>query len=209
MDMRVVIVILGALIMMFSCESDPNLDVTSDVNEYTQLKTGNYWVYDTYDCDTLGNNCNYHGRDSVYVSEDTVIDGKYFVIFKGTRFGLPFQQYLRDSANFIVNEKGTKLFAHDKMNEVLHEHQFTLKSNNKPYRAYYGMEEKDRPVSTPAGSFDVLNYRGVIHQIGDSDPVYRYTNRYYSKGVGIVLETARYHESLHQLRRELVKYNVK
>jgi len=51
--------------------------------DFAMLKVGNYWIYQYFDIDSLGNATATNTYDSCYVEKDTTINGKtYFKIYK-------------------------------------------------------------------------------------------------------------------------------
>ena len=66
---KYVFLLLGISIINFSCSSDD--DVSPASNNYQPLATGNYWNYNVQGTDMSE-------RDSLYVSNDTVISGKTY-----------------------------------------------------------------------------------------------------------------------------------
>ena len=113
-----IISILLIAYFLISCEestvSDSFVlpDEISEVSSYSLLKTGNYWVYQTYSCfDSTGTNCSPRSIDSVYISKDTIINGKKYYRIEGTSFGQYFKKYLRDSSDYLVDDKNEKTFS--------------------------------------------------------------------------------------------------
>jgi hypothetical protein len=56
---------------------------TAIIIDHIPLALGNYWVYDLYQTDTLGNVTRTPSADSAYVDRDTTINGQLFYIIEG------------------------------------------------------------------------------------------------------------------------------
>ncbi|MBN2347382.1 MAG: hypothetical protein JXJ22_01010 [Bacteroidales bacterium] len=203
----VVLVITG--LWSASCEKMATSEADSDFNDYVALNVGNYWVYETFDCNVSGTNCNLHGTDSVYISRDTVINGNTYYKLEGTRYGLPFTQYLRDSSDYLVDEAGLKYFALNDFTSIIQKDEVIDSLGNLLYSTDFKMVEESLPINTRVGNFEALNYQGIILRQNDNVSTTRNTNRYYVKGIGNVLETAIYEGDLHVLKRELVRYRIR
>ena len=72
------------------------------------------------------------------------------------------------------------------------------------------MEAMDHSFSVPAGTFEVLNFKGTLFSYkelsGIDNP--RYLNNLYAKGVGKVLQTYFYLQSPRISEKRLVRYHI-
>ncbi|MGL5892708.1 MAG: hypothetical protein ACRC3B_22635 [Bacteroidia bacterium] len=87
-----------------------NPPVTQSV-AYFPLDSGSYWVYDTWQIDTL-NNETYVSSDTVWVLGDSIIRGNTYsvIMSNNNQFTIP-RGLFRDSANCIVNSNGDIYFS--------------------------------------------------------------------------------------------------
>lgn len=82
-----------------------------DTYPYTQLKVGNYWIYERFHYNpTL---VSFNIFDSMFIEKDTMINNFLFykkVSVNGFYLMQPRVQFLRDSSNFVVDENGRIIF---------------------------------------------------------------------------------------------------
>lgn len=189
--MRYQITILTLLLVSYGCKKDSPVPVDSEPNvtgevttsDYTQLSVGSYWIYARYNVDTNNVETCSTTRDSVIISGDTIIKGNTYSIRQGGFWGLTTTNYLRDSANYLVNEKGEIFFSSTDFVNILHFWEDSLVAS-----ISYQMTNPSLPIEVPAGSYSTLDYQGTVllkpgfTQWGAT----RYTHVYFSPGVGVV-----------------------
>jgi hypothetical protein len=182
------------LFFLNSCkkEKEPVPIITYASSNYTQLKTGNYWVYQVYDIDTLGNETPTADQDSCYIEKDTLINGKiYYEMHRPGAAVIDPITYLRDSLTYIVNEHGKILFSSTNFNSVFLTNYMVNPPSDTICKITEKMTDINLTVSTPAGNFTTLNYQTTT-QIWPSWVMYYSTiaqNTRYAKDIGIVSET--------------------
>jgi hypothetical protein len=73
------------------------------------------------------------------------------------------------------------------------------------------MERINNAITVPAGTFEVLNYKGTIVTSMNTPGIKwpRYTNSYYAKGTGKIMETYIYITGRQTYEKRLVRYYVK
>ncbi len=110
--MRKLLAFAIILFVAFSCNKDnPEITETESVLVYYPLSIGNYWIYQHYKVDSLGNETALGQTDSIVVAKDTLInDIQYYLLneYNNLRFNSGNNKILRDSANYIVNHLGEK-----------------------------------------------------------------------------------------------------
>ncbi len=202
------------LLVSSCCKDDNDIDTTPQVSQlqHLPLKTGNYWVYNTYKIDTLGNETIISTVDSTIISGDTIINGLTYYILKGNYAGgrIRILDILRDSSGYLVNDEGEIKFSEDNFTDTLSITNVTF-GDSTYTTTYYKMEKHNAPVTVPAGTFDdVLNYKGTIKFYRASNPIYKDKNTFYAKDIGLILDTFYYGSEAHSYRyeRRLVRYNV-
>ena len=213
-------VLLSLLLMtaiIYSCSKD-NTSVpapTPSINypNYSHLKTGNYWVYEQFKVDSLGNATAQNIFDSCYIAGDTVVKGKKYAIFVKPYFESPFLPTItleRDSLHYIVNENGERLFSsQDYSNNLMTGFYTTIFDT--VYKIVRKMTDKNTIFSTQAGSFSTSDAQDILYMY----PSYsyagniRYMHTRYSENVGIVTETLPFYISLpYYYERRLVRYHI-
>lgn len=179
---------------LYSCEKE-NIDPYPDKYEitcadYTMLHVGNYWIYQRYKIDPSGYTTPLNKFDSCYVSGDTIIRSQtYYKVYRTSLSPYPNIQYLRDSAQYLINHQGLKLFSPTDFTTVFTSHFLTI-PDTVAY-IYLKMDEQSQPVNSPAGVYTTLNarttyeFRPPYNNHGDI----RYHHCRYAINVGIVSET--------------------
>jgi len=95
-------------------DTEPTPTHTITYPNFSQLKVGNYWVYEQFDIDATGNATSKNTFDSCYVEKDTIINSKtYLKIVKPKPYftnqnDISFQ---KDSLHYFVNCNGKILFS--------------------------------------------------------------------------------------------------
>ncbi|MDO9511396.1 MAG: hypothetical protein Q7J34_06535 [Bacteroidales bacterium] len=113
-------------LMFFSCGKD-NIDPYPDKYEirctdYTQLKVGNYWIYQRYTIDSMGFATPLNKYDSCYVAKDTSINDKvYFKVYRPSLMPLIKYVLLRDSLHYLVDHRGMIHFSHLDFTSIFYE----------------------------------------------------------------------------------------
>ncbi|MBL4752342.1 MAG: hypothetical protein JKY52_01905 [Flavobacteriales bacterium] len=212
---RYVFLFVLVALVLSSCRKDPSIEPESlpaapvtepliPVAEFTQLKVGNYWIYQRYWVDTNGVE-KILGTDSVYIPGDSIIKGKLYYNVKRTSW-ISQNQYLRDSSNYLVNQYGRILFSSSDFSNILHTEGLVNK-----FTINYQMTDKGLPVSTPAGIFPAYNYQGtyLLEPGWDQWGTIRYTNRYYAAGIGVIEDSYITSGSPTVRKIRLVKYFLK
>ena len=193
-------------------ETTPSFSSTSGSNDFGQLKVGNYWVYQVYTIDTLGNATPTSDFDSCYISKDTIINGNTY--YKMHRPGVAVIHpitYLRDSSTFIVNHHGNIMFSSSDFSNLFTVRYSIYPPNDTIYKTFERMTDKNLSISTSAGTFNTYNFQ-VTYEIWPSWEVYLSIinlNTRYAKGVGIITETMTMFITSSQYKeRRLVRYHV-
>lgn len=216
---RVNFLMIAALILVFfSCsENDDDMGSTQLVAldaGYIPFYPGNYWVYEQYRIDTLGNETILDTYDSVFISRIEVVNGIQYFVFEGTWMSSPDSIdnlfALRDSAGYFVDPSGTIYFTDQNFTDTLETFTFVISNGDTLYESWYKMESEPQTISVPAGEFEALNYHGTIHTIYPNPqvPAIRYKDKLYSKNVGLVLDNYFYLGSPNRFERRLKHYYI-
>ena len=213
--MRKFIALIMAVSFLSSCKKEE--DTIAKVS-YLPLNVGNYWIYQEFMIDTSGNETANSIIDSVIINRDTIINRKKYYVLEGNYpypdgYQREIVENLRDSSGYIVNQNGTVRFAeNDFTDTIAYRAEINIYDNNDTlYVLTYQMERINNPITVPAGTFEVLNYKGTVvtslNTPGINYP--RYLNCYYAKEVGNVLYTYFYINSPKYFEKRLLRYNVK
>jgi hypothetical protein len=186
----------------YSCRKDkevievnnPNTNTfSSPISPYTQLKTGNYWIYQYYNYDSLGVAVPEPAYDSIYVEKDTVVNGltyhKYCTAFFSNDTIIPNYDYslLRDSANFTLGSPGFIYFTSSPLYDTL---QYNVYTNGQDTTIdFTELTDRDSLMTVPAGTFSVINRKRtetVSDNLPDVDAIYIHSFNF-AENIGMVL----------------------
>ncbi len=185
------ILILSILLIIGCREEDPRNAPGAENQEfasYLPLQTGNYWIYETYEIDNLGNEVLIGETHQISIGRDTTINGETFYLEEDENYIFNTNtKFKRDSSGYIIDQKGDILFSSSNSTDVL------LALENGPSRIEYKMDETSQMISVPAGDFDCLNYKGLVtHTDPNEDYPPRILNNYYSEDIGLISSTVFY-----------------
>lgn len=196
-----------------ACENDPIEPETYP--NYAQLKVGNYWIYELYTVDSLGNATSLNQFDSAYVEKDTLINGKtYYKYIRGQHpLARLADTFVRDSLHYIVNRSGERLFSSQNFSDNLYNQPFIIEFPipDTVCQIIAKMDDKDMMVSTPAGTFVTYNYKKIFYMFPNWDQQgrVRVLDTRYAENVGIVIETYPFYTSMPgYVQKRLVRYRV-
>lgn len=179
--------------------------------EYAQLKIGNYWIYERINVDAQGNETPTNTYDSCYISNDTVING--YTYFHFNNFSIFSQlNFLRDSANHIINSFGEIIFAANDFTTIFATpFDVNLSPTDTVYKSIYKMVDKDVSVTVPAGTFVTSNFQKkhfVFPNYAQGVPN-RIINTRFSKSKGMITQTQPiFLSAASSVERKLVRYHL-
>ena len=182
---------------------------------YIPVYPGNYWIYEHYRIDTLGNETLQNDYDSIVVTGKATVNGNSFIVFEGTwnsgPNALDTVLMLRDSSGYYVDPDGRIHFSYVNFSDTLN----SIVSINKHtgdtlYELSYKMDKEPAWVTVPAGTFETLNCVGTVytHIPNPGVPSLRYMDEMYAQGTGVVLRTYYYLGSPVRFERRLARYYV-
>jgi hypothetical protein len=198
-----------------SCKQDESAPPAT-YPDYGRLQVGNYWIYQRFVVDTLGNATPTAVFDSCYVEKDTLINGNTFAkICKPWPWGTSPKQefeYLRDSLHYLIDPSGRVRFSSEDFITVFYDY-ISVKPDDGDtvYRSTVKMEEKDLLITTPAGDFSTSNYKTTYKMYPPYNvySIYRYSHKRYAKDIGLIMETLPIFASVPTtMERRLVRYYV-
>jgi len=217
--MRKLFLLTLTLGLLVSCEkeADPALDDYESpisVKGYLPLEIGNYWIYQHVHIDSLSNEILSDRIDSIGVERDTLINGHQYFVLEGSNYPFNGGQWgiidmLRDSAGYIVTPEGDIRFAIANFTDVLAKKTEVIQEDTL-YSLTYKMETVDYALTVPAGTFEVLNFKGTAFSYKDLSGINnpRYLNNLYAPGVGKVLQTYFYFHSPVISEKRLIRYHI-
>jgi hypothetical protein len=190
--------ILLLIVILSSCKKDDSGNQTpTTYPDFGQLKPGNYWVYQQFRIDTLGNETALNVFDSCYVEKDTLINGNiYHKVFRPSIFPGNDIGYWRDSLHYIVTSSGKVVFSSQDFASVFDLHYITANTDTIA-KVITKMDDKNLMVSTPIGNFITSNYKVSynMYPAWSFNGSKRNINVRYAENVGIVIETLPFYAS--------------
>jgi len=166
--------------------SDENLNPTTTI-DYTQLITGNYWVYAWYQMDSSCNVSLMNKLDSIIITGDTNINGNIY--YKRYSVDQSYVVYLRDSSGYLIDLEGKILFSSNDFSNIL---RVDTIAQNMAYIEYKMLAE-DTSISVPLGTYPALNFRGRVVPLKPDYPHgIQYTYYFYADGLGMIKSSTYY-----------------
>jgi len=201
--------------MIYSCKKDKDPTTTPSITypNFSQLKVGNYWVYEQFDIDATGNATSKNIFDSCYVEKDTIINSKtYFKMVKPNPYStnqsdISFQ---KDSLHYIVNSNGKILFSSKDFSTIFESSYFLAGPNDTVCQIVKQMADNNLTVSTLAGTFATSNAKEIYSMYPNWASVCNPRNKHtrYAENMGIVIETLPFFASSpNYIERRLVRYH--
>ena len=201
------------LFLVCSCNKDNviNPAITSYPN-FSQLKVGNFWIYQRFSVDSSGNATPMNVFDSCYIEKDTIINNRtYFKMIKPDYFPTDsVVRFLYDSLHYIVDSSGQILFSSQDFQTILSSF-FFISSPDTIAEVIRKMTDRNLIVSCPLGSFSTLNCKETRNMYPNwrfaGNP--RYRNTRYSENIGIVIETLPFFiTDPNYVERRLVRFHL-
>tara|TARA_R110002049_G_scaffold306637_2_gene505497 strand:- start:3163 stop:3825 length:663 start_codon:yes stop_codon:yes gene_type:complete len=216
--LKVLFISFLATTLMIGCEDDDNVtpnnptEGKSEVDQFSMLEVGNYWIYERYTIDTNGIETALGIYDSSYVEKDTLINGKLYAVLILPSYLSNFNKdfILRDSLDYLVDHRGKILFALNNFNSLLYSNYNLISATDTIYHHTRKMKDKDSLVSVPAGTFLTYNAYEKVDYMGSFSPLVDHSiNKLYAKGIGLIYNTqVRYSSATESPVQKLVRYSV-
>lgn len=196
------LILLSLSVLLLNCKKEnDNPQPVAVYPNYSNLAIGNYWIYEIYKKDSLGNSVFTGSIDSVYVNKDSVIRGnKYFFIQTKqiVKKDLPYlanscnygQKVWRDSSGFIVGVIGEKYFASEP-DIVLNSGRILGPSIDTTVITYITKTQNKETTTLPIGILETINAQTVynFNVAYTKFQKTRYSNLRFSKDIGLVEKT--------------------
>ncbi len=179
------------------------------IDAFSQLDSGNYWVYERRRYDSTGVLTIGPYIDSIYFDGDTLWQGNSFKVQRRWTLGAMgpnMTRFIRDSADCIVEAGGRVLFRYGVFDEVAYSDTYYV-----TFTIDWSMPSATTTQTVPAGTFTCHTWQGYIHDAvqgslweyvpAERQPYYRWADGVgkvgqlepFVNGDTEVLELARYH----------------
>lgn len=210
---RFTLILFSSLLTFYfsSCKKD---SITPKVYpNFAQLKVGNYWVYERFNVDSLGNAIATGILDSCYVEKDTLInDINYFKVIRPEVLGSSFNdKFVRDSLHYLVNSVGQIIFSSQNFTDTFYSYFVTASLTDTICKVLVKMDDKNLSVSTPAGQFQTSSFKQnyIMYPNWANYGNTRQLDTRYAENIGIISETFPFYASdPNYVQRRLVRYKV-
>ena len=181
------IIILSIIGLNYSCKKQEDVTIDKIDNgeiSFAPMAIGKYWIYEVNNVDADGL-ITFVGIDSTYI-EGTKVIGKNTYFEYRSSSSISYKMYLRDSASYLVDDKGEKFFYHKFDNDTLLNKKTESSGYviNHTYRVIHLLDEK---IDCVAGSYPAVEAQYTV-----SFPLLgtEYTSHYYySAGIGLILRS--------------------
>lgn len=193
-----------------ACDKDNNDDPDTPpgpgsptIEDFAPLAIGNYWVYQRYQYDSLGNETVTAFTDSVAVVGDTISSGNTYFILQGTRSlvnNQPYRSYVRDSADCLVSISGGTIFSLSGLGEVMWE--AVIPPNG---TLTWITDPSTVQLSVPAGTWTCYDMYATA--VFPGYPT-RVMHRFRGEGIGLVQDETVYLASGSGFRHKLTHYHL-
>lgn len=219
-DMKQKAILLSVILIstiIYSCQKDNDPATPTPVTTYpgySCLKSGNYWIYEQYDIDSLGNAISNNKYDSCYIEKDTIINNKTYLKMIRPKPYQPGQQdisFLKDSLHYIVNASGKILFSSQDFSSGFESVHIMAGAGDTICLMTRKMADKDLSVTTPAGTFTTSDARETYSMYPNWSTAgnIRIIHKRYAENIGIVTETLPFFvASPKYIERRLVRYHL-
>lgn len=193
-------------VLLISCNkknSDTPSPADKIAGDYLQLKVGNYWVYDWYN--RQDESFTYSSTDSVYISRDTVYQGKHYYILVHSRpYGSMVKfQLLRDSSGCLL-EGNVITFSSTNFKDTLTKSYNTITGDS--IFEFCRMNKGDTSITVPYGTF--ITYASKFTAITPkTQPKYSYS--FFAEGIGLIKKTYAYLSGNSGFEQRLIRYGKK
>jgi len=217
--MRKLIVFSILLIVFISCKKDndssePENTPPTVQASYFPMTFGNYWVYENYKIDSLGNEELLTEIDSLVITKDSIINGKKYFVIEGISY--PFntwkiQGIYRDSAGYLINHLGKKLFCNNQSNDTLYTYANYNNQNDTVYSFYLRMTDSEYTLEVPAGSFSkIMKSEGSYYLYNPNNENIHsdILDYYYAPSIGKIQYNWKYASAPWRGEKRLLRYSV-
>jgi hypothetical protein len=208
--MKPSVLLVVALLTLASCRKEDSnpaqpIAITAKVSDYFPLDNGDYWIYQVYSADSSLIFTPLNDSDVVSIDGDSLIAGTSYKVVNSSRWGI---SLFRDSADYIVDQSGWKLFTIDNTSAYL-VNQYQPFTDSSSYNTAV-VKNSDSTCVVPAGQFQARFVVGTMTATKPTIPAMTKRNYYlaFSKNVGLVLRRALYALEPIYIEERLARYHL-
>ncbi len=184
-----------------------------EIPNYLPMSVGDYWVYENFYVDTLGNDSSIGVIDSVYISTDTVINGKTYYVFRGTNYPVKMQpnmllNIVEKVNGDLINLDGTIVFSSTNFSDTL-KSRYETHNGDTLFFAYSKMDGAVLQFTVPLGTYNSLIRNDTYffyRQFSPINPrIYPYV---YGENIGLISSSISYSSTPWHYERRLIRASV-
>lgn len=222
------VTILFIIISFFSCKKDKKVEPDEEISSpssinypnYSNLKVGNYWIYQRFEIDGSGNETPLSIIDSCYIEKDTNINGKTYYKYVSPDFGnsiSPYSvapniaEYYKDSLSYLITNLGRIEFSSQDYTTVFKSGYQVVNSNDTVCRFEFKMGNQNTTITTPSGAYNTSSFKETYYMY----PNYSFAgsvrsrNTRYAENVGKVTQEWYFFVDLStKWERRLIRYHL-
>jgi len=214
---KVMLTTLVLSLVMLGCSKEEEIELaapilnndTPSIN-HMPLAIGNYWVYETYIIDTLGNETLNSPNDSAYVDRDTLINGNTYYIIEGDFFAtFAIGSILRNENNSVLyyntyDNTDNIIFTTNNIGDI-----YLSRLDTNIFSASTWVNPSKINKNVAAGSFLSYDRETEITPLIPNHPIgIRSSHTYYNKDVGVVANQLFYMSSHDIIESRLVRFHL-
>jgi hypothetical protein len=200
--------------LLFACKKDKEESTTPiTYPNFSEFKTGSYWIYQRFTVDSTGNVTPTNIFDSCFVEKDTLINNRQYIKTIRPNPVLPYMgiTLTRDSLHYIVNSTGAIVFSSMDFQTIFSSVYKIFDPDDTICQIISKMADKDLPFVTPAGTFTTMDFRltYLMYPAWSYAGNPRYVHTRYAENIGIVSETFTFFASNpNYTERRLVRFHL-
>lgn len=195
-------------ILFASCEKTEPITVAPASN-YMPLAVGNYWVYDYYYEDSVTHQFTASNTlDSVYIDQDTIINGQLYYALNTASATITKTEYVRYSDNKLVTSTGKVKFAADPALGVYTIDTITNQGNDFLSVSYYSTGVI-LDFELAVGNFRGIQISGTVHYSHNGITEPRPSPFvYYAEGIGEIMFHGYVPLNDQRVERRIMRYHI-
>lgn len=169
---------------------------------YSNLKVGNYWIYQRYEINTngFGGETMLNITDSCYIEKDTLINGYTYYKYMSSKVGAPgfsgsnqnpiTAEFYRDSLSYLVNQNGRIEFSSQDFTTIFKTEYVIASGTDTVCKIVVKMGDQNLSVVTPSGNYLTSSMKEIYNMYPNwsSNGAIRYRDTRYAENIGKVTE---------------------
>lgn len=222
------LIILFIIISFFSCKKDKKVEpegntsnpTTTNYPNYSNLKVGNYWIYQRFEIDGSGNVTPLSIIDSCYIEKDTIISGNTYYKYISPNFSNTVSpnsvspnvaEYYRDSLSYLITNYGRIEFSSQDFTTIYKSGYQLANPNDTVCRFEFKMGDQNTNITTPLGTYNTSSFNEIYYMYPNYSTAGSVRSRHtrYAENVGKVTQEWYFFASVPtRWERRLIRYHL-